>query len=436
LNLTKDNPLLIPEIMAEIFSNIPSSDSGTAARMTEVSREWWHVGHRDVWREGSNQLSGLIHDVDDPDRRKYFASLIKTIHLQPGDTILSSEDTILEKLEFPQLEANYMDVSNLVGLRAKNLDALLVPSLRSLHLQAQGGIWGSDHEKDCATFFETVFDNEWITTLTLDFNDELPDSWHVELLLTHWLDSAEQLQHLELNRLSESLIRRCPANLLLQQLLEYKPDLVSLCFPRGVYILQRHIDTFLTDVGSDWSIPSLKEITPGRDYKGRLLSQDSNAPRFADGQPAAQLLDRMPNLEELAIVFSSVEGSFANGLACVFDSLSKLKHLKKLDLDAEVLEADVYGEWLTQLAILSELEHVQFVVSASRHVSITGAQMVKLLTSLPKLKVLVLSFGDSGPWDVYCSAEEKAIIEDALKKIDKGDLGLNFEVRDPAETEE
>jgi len=101
LNLTKDNPLLIPEIMAEIFSNIPSSDSGTAARMTEVSREWWHVGHRDVWREGSNQLSGLIHDVDDPDRRKYFASLIKTIHFQPGDTILSTEDTTLETLEFP-----------------------------------------------------------------------------------------------------------------------------------------------------------------------------------------------------------------------------------------------------------------------------------------------------------------------------------------------
>jgi len=62
--------------------------------------------------------------------------------------------------------------------------------------------------------------------------------------------------------------------------------------------------------------------------------------------------------------------------------------------------------------------------------------MVKFLTSLSKLKVLVLSFGDSGPWDVHCSAGEKAAIKDALKKIDNVDLGLNFKVGDPAGTEE
>ena len=402
--------------------------------MTEVSREWWHVGHRDVWREGSNQLSGLIHDVDDPARRNYFASLIKTIHFQPGDTILATEDTTLETLGFPQLEAIYMDVSNLPGIRTENLRALMVPSLRTFHLREYEGTWEGNRAQDCETVLTALLFNNAITTLSLDFNHDLPDSVRVESLLFAVLLNSGQLEHLELNRLSGSFVMGCPPEVLLRALLHNKPNLISLSFPIGLYICQEHLDDLLSRY-SDWSIPSLKVITPSPNYTGRL-SQGSNAPHFATGPPAAHFLDRMPNLEELAIVFLSVEGSFANGLAGVFDSLSKLKHLKKLNLDAEVLEADVYGEWLTQLAVLSELEHVQFVVSAPRHVSITGAQMVKLLTSLPKLKVLVLPFGDSGPWDVYCSAEEKAVIEDALKKIDKVDLGLNFEIGDPAETEE
>lgn len=124
LNLTRDRVLLSPEIMANVFSHIPSSDSATAARMTEVNRQWWRVGHQYVWCEGFDHLSGLVLNVDDQERREYFASLIKTIHFQPGDTILSTEKTTLQSLKFPRLESIHMDVSNLAGLRPENLEAL------------------------------------------------------------------------------------------------------------------------------------------------------------------------------------------------------------------------------------------------------------------------------------------------------------------------
>lgn len=280
-----------------------------------------------------------------------------------------------------------------------------MPSLCSFHLQAQGASWEGDREKDCETFLKAVLNNKSITTLSLDFNNELPASWSVELLFTHWLDRAEQLEHLKLNRLAESLIRRCPPNLLFEKLLEYKPHLVSLCFPQRPLIRQEHLDAFLSIAGPDWSIPSLKAIKSVPDYTlqrppadsnaphwATPLPADSNAPRFATALPAAQLLDRMPNLEELAIVFEGEqEPVWGDHLACVFVSLSKLKHLKKLELDARVPHANFRGEWLTQLATLTDLEHVEIDVQFPSEVSITGAHMVLFLTSLPKLKNWILT---------------------------------------------
>ena len=86
--------------------------------------------------------------------------------------------------------------------------------MREFHLQAQGGNWDGDREKDCDTFLKAVFDNKSMTTLSLDFDNELPASWSVKPLFTHRVDRTEQPEYLKLKRLSESLIRRCPPNLL------------------------------------------------------------------------------------------------------------------------------------------------------------------------------------------------------------------------------
>lgn len=110
------------------------------------------MGHRYVWREAFVQLSGLVHDVDDSARRDYFASLIKTIHFLPGDTILVGDKKTLGKLKFPRLESIHMDVSNLV-----DLEALLVPSLRSFHLQEHVGHWEGHRKRDCETFSKALF---------------------------------------------------------------------------------------------------------------------------------------------------------------------------------------------------------------------------------------------------------------------------------------
>lgn len=437
LSLAKDQALSNPDVMADVFSHFPPNlRAGTAARMTEVNRQWWHVGHRYLWREGFNQLSGLVLDVDDPARQEYLASLIKTIHFKKYDTILATDKTTLKTLKFPRLEAIHMSVSNLVGVKAKNLEALMVPSLRSFRLVEFWDDWQGSGEKDTEILLSALFRNDSLTTLSLDFMDSFPQSQSTERLLLDSLDSAQQLEDLKLLRLSTTFLEHWSPDVLLEKLLQNKPNLVSLCFPLGLDIREEAVDTFLSRVGPDWSLPSLKTITRGPKY----MCQDSfrgfsNAPRFSAGPAASRLLDRMPNLEELAIVFWIREAS-ANDLACVLSSLSNLRHLRKLDLVSQVLEADVYGEWLIQLATLSELEYIRFHNDTLREAFVTGAQMVHFLTSLPKLKTLILSL-HFGFWPMYCSAEEKALIEAALERIDHVDLqGMTFEIRDTRETEE
>ena len=143
----------------------------------------------------------------------------------------------------------------------------------------------------------------------------------------------------------------------------------------------------------------------------------------------------MPNLEELAIVFEGEEEPvWSDQLACVFDALSKLKHLKKLEMDVMVPHANFRGEWLTQLVTLTDLEHVEIDLQFPSEVSITGAHMVRFLTSLPRLKRLDL---DLDGYEVYCSAEEKDAIEDALGNIEEvGLFDMPLKIRDADETEE
>lgn len=328
-----------------------------------------------------------------------------------------------------------MDATNLLRIKAENIEALLVPSLRSFHLQRFYRVSRDLSEQDCEVFLSSLLLNHSITSLSLDFNDYFPQSQRIERLLVEMLHGAEQLEHLTIDRISHPFFTRWSPDVLLQKLLQHKPNLISLRFPRDLIFRSREVDTFLSKVGPEWSLPSLKEILAGPDYIGRMTIAYSNAPRFPTGQQAARLLDRMPNLEKLAISFFSGQRPFADGLACAFDSFSKLKHLEKLDVDALVINADLHGEWLTQLTTLSQLEHVMITVRQPRDVLITGAHMICLLESLPKLKILVISFSGIGPFDVNCSAEEKAAIENALEKIDEVDLALTFKIRDLPETE-
>jgi hypothetical protein len=146
LDGTEVNPLLNIDILHNIFAQIPAVDSDTSARMTEVCRHWWTVGHRYVWGQSFNQLRGLVLHVNDPARRAYFASQVKHIHIEPADDTLTDDQNILSELEFPRLESISLYLSNIKEMKSENIEALMVPSLRSFTLNVCDLKWRDDSE--------------------------------------------------------------------------------------------------------------------------------------------------------------------------------------------------------------------------------------------------------------------------------------------------
>jgi hypothetical protein len=200
--------------------------------------------------------------VNDPTRRAYFASLVKHVHIQPGDNILSDSQTTFSELQFPRLESIYFHPSNIVDMRSANIEALMVPSLRSFTLglgfsDDEGGSfrWEGDREQDSTTLLNALMIRRAsLTTLNLCFDSHLPES--VEPLLLELLDGTTAVEHLMLEGSSDTLINNTAPEDLLHTLLANKPRLVSLCFPGGAYFNKVEVETFLGRVGPDWSMPS------------------------------------------------------------------------------------------------------------------------------------------------------------------------------------
>jgi hypothetical protein len=184
-----------------------------------------------------------------------------------------------------------------------------------------------------------------------------------------------------------------------------RPRLVTLDFPHGVGFPLSAINAFLATMGPRWSIPSLQ-------YLGR--------PHIESSQAAAYLIDRMPNLRGLTFELEDALETWSDNLKCVFSSISKLRQLILLDLNVNLADRDMDCSCLPHLVGFHNLETFCFVLEHEGKVSLSGAQIAAFLSNLPKLNNLLLDFG---PLEVPCSPEEKAIIDTAIARIEKVELG-------------
>jgi hypothetical protein len=376
LNGTEVNPLLNINILHNIFAQIPAADSDTSARMTEVCRHWWTVGHRFVWGQSFNQLRGLVLHVNDPARRAYFASKVKHIHIEPADDTLTDDQNILSELEFPRLESISLYLSNIEEMRSENIEALMVPSLRSFTLGVCDLKWRDDSEYEEEEFEREREDDREkdatillnalmicrasLTTLHLSFDGNLPE--RVEPLLLRLLSGLTAIEHLDLAWISETIIET--------------GDPV--------------VDNFLSRVGRDWSISSLRIINSGADWS-TFVNQNTSAPYFGSSLAAARFVDRLPNLEHLSIGIQDsrrVPGAPTSGddVKYIFDSISKLEHLKTLQLTIYVDHGVANGEWLVQLGNLKNLESLVLDVRRPSTISLTGAHLACFFNDLTNLE--------------------------------------------------
>jgi hypothetical protein len=451
LHGTEVNPLLNIDILHNIFAQIPAVDSDTSARMTEVCRHWWTVGHRYVWGQSFNQLRGLVLHVNDPARRAYFASKVKHIHIEPADDTLTDDQNILSELEFPRLESISLYLSNIEEMRSENIEALMVPSLRSFTLDVCDLKWRDDSEYEEEAFeLEREDDREKdatillnalmicrasLTTLNLSFDGNLPE--RVEPLLLRLLNGLTAIEHLNLAWISETIIETGDPVDLVQAMLVNKPKLVSLVFPEDTFLYKHEVDNFLSRVGRDWSIPSLRIIHSGADWS-TFVNQNTSAPYFGSSLAAARFVDRLPNLEHLSIGIQDsrrVPGAPTSGddVKYIFDSISKLEHLKTLQLTIYVDHGVANGEWLVQLGNLKNLESLVLDVRRPSTISFTGAHLACFFNDVPNLNQFVLKL--EGSPVVSCSPETRKSIEAAIAKIEHVELfGMTFVTQDPLPT--
>jgi hypothetical protein len=320
-------------------------------------------------------------------------------------------------------------------MRSANIEALMVPSLRSFTLglgfsDDEGGSfrWEDDREQDSNTLLNALMIRRAsLTTLNLCFDSHLPES--VEPLLLELLDGTTAVEHLMLEGSSDTLINNTAPEDLLHTLLANKPRLVSLCFPGGAYFNRVEVETFLGRVGPDWSMPSFRVIDPNWESRGFTI-HSSEAPTFTSSLAAAQLLERLPNLERLSIKLQDLGTPWGEDVKYIFAAISKLEHLKVLELEIYVTDCDVDGEWLVQLGSLKDLESIRLHVRCPRSISLTGVQLACFVTDLSNLNQLTLGLGNR--LVVSCSPETKTAIEDAIAKIERLQLfGMTFVTQDP-----
>jgi hypothetical protein len=304
----------------------------------------------------------------------------------------------LQPLEFSRLRSIAMDQTNLIGARPANIQSLCVPTLRSCIID-HAGIAADD--EDSVPFLEALMTCR-TTLTTLDFSADCQPA--AEPLLYRLLNEISVIEHLSLGWCAEHLHDTYPTEDLLQMLLD-KPTLVILDFPHGVDFSLMAISTFLAKMGPRWSIPSLQSF-------GR--------PEIRSSQGAAYLIDRMPNLREPIFELKDSLGTWSDNLKCVFASISKLHQLKILCLNIDLADRDIDCSWLPHLVGLHNLEIVGLVLDQEGKVVLTGAQLATFLKDLPKLNDLLLGLD---PLEVSCSPEEKVIIDTAIARIEKFELG-------------
>jgi hypothetical protein len=137
-----------------------------------------------------------------------------------------------------------------------------------------------------------------LTTLNLSFDGNLPE--RVEPLLLRLLNGLTAIEHLDLAWISETIIETGDPVDLVQAMLVNKQKLVSLVFPEDTFLYKHEVDNFLSRVGRDRSIPSLRIINSGADWS-TFVHRNTSAPYFGSSLAAARFVDRLPSLEHLSI---------------------------------------------------------------------------------------------------------------------------------------
>jgi hypothetical protein len=375
-------------------------DPQALSQSTRVCCLWWEEGHQHLYRHA--ELRDLFRNVRDVARRTYFASIIKSLYFPMDDATLASEQMMVEPLSFPRLRSLTLWRSNLLDARAGNIESLIVPSLRSVALDYS---YESDNfvgQVDLGVFLSALLPAR--ATLTLLSLDQFSVSASTGALLSAVIGKLTAIEHLRLGEIAENLCSSEHPEDFLRSVLS-RPRLVTLDFPHGVGFPLSAINAFLATMGPRWSIPSLQ-------YLGR--------PHIESSQAAAYLIDRMPNLRGLTFELEDALGTWSDNLKCVFSSISKLRQLILLDLNVNLADRDMDCSCLPHLVGFHNLETFCFVLEHEGKVSLSGAQIAAFLSNLPKLNNLLLDFG---PLEVPCSPEEKAIIDTAIARIEKVELG-------------
>jgi hypothetical protein len=320
------HPLLLPEIVAEVFSHLVEGNLCSVAQSTEVCRLWWQSGHKHVWRRV--QLRDLYCYVKNIERRHYFASLVQEISFEAGDTILADHKLPLGLLNFSRLDTINMWCSNIVGVRFANIDSLFVPSLHSSTIEKDDKPCGYESDEDVLALLDALRSRlATFTTLHFDvFSQDLASP-----VLYGMLDDMTAIEDLQSGRIAEEMHGENAPENLLQKMLADKLKLDILNFSHGVIFSLADISTFLDRMGRDWTIPSLM-------YFGR--------PRFDECHAAAYLINRMPNLDELFIGLDDRVGLWSDSLRILSTAISRCEQLKLVNMDIDLNERDMDGSWL------------------------------------------------------------------------------------------
>lgn len=245
---------------------------------------------------------------------------------------------------------------------------------------------------------------------TLHIQQDCDDS--VAPVVWKILDVITAIENLHFGDLAEILHAIYRPEEFLRKLLSNKPKLATVSFTHGVDFSDREIDSFLARMGSNWSIPSLREF-------GR--------PTFCSGPAATRLIGRMPNLEDLIFTVRDRMGVMSNSIERVFAFMPLLRSLGSLELRFIGNGCKFDGSWLAQLGTLRALDTFVLELIPPGAVTVTGTQLMSFLTSLPKLKYLALYLGTVV---TLCSAEEELAIESVLAKIHQVYIGgLTFAVQ-------
>jgi hypothetical protein len=378
--------------MASVFTHL-ADDLQALSQSTRVCRLWWEQGHQYLWRHA--ELRDLFRKVENVARRTHFASLIETLSFPAHDRTLASEQMLVEPLSFPRLNSITLFKSNLIGVRPANLQSLIGPSLRSLSLEDNHDPDWRVNESETAAFFAALMPAR--ATLTSLHLDAAYRTTAEDALALAFVSGLTAVENLRFGYIAENLHSTQHPEHFLQMMLS-KRRLTTLTFPHAVDFTEQSVLIFLAQMGPSWSNLSL-----------RILSY----PIFFSSLAAAQLITRMPNLQDLQLGIEA----FSDDLQCLFAAISQLVHLESLYLDINVKQCTMDASWLVKLAGLKQLD--SFCLRFRRGptaVSLSGAQFASFLVNHSRLDTLKLFLGTL---KVMCTREEEQIINTGMAKIEE-----------------